>query len=75
MAVKQEIAEERDLDAYAPPVIDLTQQQPEVIEVEAVPFREHTPEYEERNRAPVVLGEEEPLEAGGASTYSIRLCA
>jgi hypothetical protein len=57
---------------YAPPVADLTQQEekPEVFEVEQaepLPQRERTPEYEERERVPFVIGEEEPLEAGGAS--------
>jgi hypothetical protein len=73
MAVEQEIAEQRDRDACAPPVIDLTQQQPELLEVKAEPFREHTPEFEERPRASFVIGEEEPLEAGGASAYPIPL--
>jgi hypothetical protein len=70
LRVKQEIAEERDGDAYAPPVFDLTsKQKPEVFEVEAEPYRERTPEYEARERAPFVIGQEEPLEAGGASAY------
>ena len=70
--VDQGAQAQHERGVYAPPVVDLTQEEekPEVFEVEEaepLPQREHTPEYEERERVPFVIGEEEPLEAGGAS--------